>query len=79
MESDKPRHQPELFEEFELATDSSGFFLSNGDFYQFDKDGGWYDKQGNYYNADGKPATPPDNVKMISSIKKLTFFIGRRL
>jgi len=61
MESDNPGHQPELFEEFELAKDGSGFFLTNGEFYPFDKNGGFFDKYKNYYDANGQPATPPDN------------------
>jgi len=61
MESDNPGHKPEMFVEFELAKDGSGFFLSNGDYYPFDKNGGFFDKFKNYYDADGQPATPPDN------------------
>jgi len=61
METDNPGHKPEMFEEFELAKDGSGFFLSNGDYYQFDKAGGFYDKFKNYYDADGQEAKTPDN------------------
>jgi len=67
-DSQNPGHKPELFEEFDVAKDNSGFFLDNGDFYKFEKEGGWYDKYGNYYNSDGQPAPIPDNDEDYESI-----------
>jgi hypothetical protein len=62
MEKDEnPGPQPELFEEFDLAKDGSGFFLANGEFYEFDECGGFYDQWKNYYDKDGQPGQAPEN------------------
>jgi hypothetical protein len=58
---ENPGPQPELFEEFDLAKDGSGFFLANGEFYEFDEFGGFYDTWKNYYDKDGQPGEAPEN------------------
>jgi len=69
MEADKnPGHQPERFAEYEEAKDGSGFFLSNGEFYRYEKDGGFFDKFGNYYNAEGQPGPIPDRDEDYESV-----------
>lgn len=52
---------PERFLEYVEAQDASGFFLSDGSFFEFDEFGGWYDEKGFYYNSEGYPDNPPEN------------------
>ena len=62
MESNKPPHKPEIFEEFEEFEDGTGFRAKDGKDYFYDDYGGWYDEYDNYYDHDGNPAEPPEDA-----------------